>query len=695
MRKINSILKFKSIKGIVITSLVFFILVVFTFQIGFSFLNFNKLITKQLNTNLTTEAQKEASVINAQFVQWGEACSFYASAISSIPDIQGDLSLILNTMKKYIATDNQIIGGGFWMEPYAYNKDQKYFGPFLYRGTDNIVLTWPYSKEKTEYFQYNWYKDAIKSDKLVNWSEPYADTVTGVPVITASSSITQDGKKVGVTSLDIGLKELQDHMAGVKVGKKGYAYLVTDEGYYKGHPVTKKNYKEKITQESNKSLSKAGDAILKSSSTLIQKVNADGKQAFLVSTPIGATGLNLILNMPSAEVYGPINQTFYMNIIILLAAVIAMVLLLTLLIEKTIIKPISIITKDAEQIAQGNLSVNSSLSLYQDKKHEIGVLASTFLTLSDNMKKLISDMKVSIEHINTTCTTLNDNTAYVEKSSEQVTKSLSEITNGISEQAESTQQGNEKIHSILDSLFELSRHAKSSEVLTSESVQIMDVNTKSIDFQKDKMKESKQAATKVSDAIHSLSNKSKEIQYIINTVDEIAAQTNLLALNAAIEAARAGEHGKGFAVVAAEVRKLAEQSSNSTQVINKLIVDIQSSITLVSNEMSHTQTIINEQELSVKDSASTFSQLVNSNQKINHFIQNVINEVDTIEKDAANVIDMIENLAAISEESAASTEEIAATTEQNLSSIRKVSEEVNNLVAVIGELEANSSKFVI
>ena len=63
----------------------------------------------------------------------------------------------------------------------------------------------------------------------------------------------------------------------------------------------------------------------------------------------------------------------------------------------------------------------------------------------------------------------------------------------------------------------------------------------------------------------------KDIQTILELIDNIADETHLLSLNAAIEAAGADEAGARFGVVAQEVKNLADRSRKATGEVNTIV----------------------------------------------------------------------------------------------------------------------------
>jgi len=147
-----------------------------------------------------------------------------------------------------------------------------------------------------------------------------------------------------------------------------------------------------------------------------------------------------------------------------------------------------------------------------------------------------------------------------------------------------------------------------------------------------------------------LGDSSKQIGEIISVIDDIADQTNLLALNAAIEAARAGEQGRGFAVVADEVRKLAERTTEATKQIASMIKGIQ-------GETEQAVVAMNQGTHEVQSGIE--------------YADRAGESLNSILSSTQELLDMINQIAAASEEQSATSEQIS----KNVMSISKVTAE--------------------
>ena len=167
-----------------------------------------------------------------------------------------------------------------------------------------------------------------------------------------------------------------------------------------------------------------------------------------------------------------------------------------------------------------------------------------------------------------------------------------------------------------------------------------------------------------SDQIVNLVEHSKNINSIVETIDEIAAQTNLLALNAAIEAARAGEAGRGFAVVADEVRALASRTSSSTKEI--------------SNMVSRIQNDANEATAAMSNSVASMDEIANSASDVDNQLHEVLHHM-------GDVTDQVTHIAAATEQQSTTTTDISNNMHDITRSTNEISTETSNTVDSIHE----------
>lgn len=199
-------------------------------------------------------------------------------------------------IRQLVASDDMIFGSGVWFAPYKYPGGEKWFGPYFSKGdTGRIDLTMDYSNEEYNYPQFGWYKAAIQGPKDVFWDEPAYDPVTNTTMMSSSAPIRANGQVVGVVTVDIGMKELEDYIQGLKIGEHGYAFLVTQSGLYAASPDADANMKKKITESPDPKRQELGNKIMGLTEPAHFMTDAFGEDAYVVALPIAATGLHLVL----------------------------------------------------------------------------------------------------------------------------------------------------------------------------------------------------------------------------------------------------------------------------------------------------------------------------------------------------------------------------------------------------------------
>lgn len=319
-------------------------------------------------------------------------------------------------------------------------------------------------------------------------------------------------------------------------------------------------------------------------------------------------------------------------------------------------------------MSEGNLAIDLNIK----SKDEFEGIADSINNFNKKLKGTIEIIKHNSNAVMKDSNCLASVSEEMASSSEVVASSIQDLTRSSACQTEEI----ESISSILKGFGEKLDNATDS---------IKNVNSK-IDLIKSKANESNEdmvaldntiretvlAFNNVSEKIRGLGKQLSQVNVITNLINDISDQTNLLALNAAIEAASAGEAGRGFSVVAEEIRKLAEQSKESSLSINNLIQNISKESNLVVETSSNMNNVLNNQTATIESSLDSFKDIIAYIEEIFPRISRISDSIVIIDKEKESILRSVGSVAQMSEEVLASTEEISASIQELSASSQEV-----------------------
>lgn len=424
----------------------------------------------------------------------------------------------------------------------------------------------------------------------------------------------------------------------------------------------------------------------------------NGEEYFAYFVPINNTGIKKPVGMVSmcmkrADIESSINDIIKMIILVAVVGLVVcacLILVVATLMANRIKRGVNVLGQVAEGDLTGNINKKDAKA-----KDEIGDIIRAVGELKDKLVSVVANIFEKSGEVYECSNTLSDATAETTIAVEQVENAVCEMAEGATSQAEDTQQATESVLEMgeliektsgnVDELYDNANRMEEKGIVATQILKELDqVNAKA-----------KDSIDVIYDQTSVTNASVKKISKAVGLISSIAEETNLLSLNASIEAARAGEQGKGFAVVAKQIQKLAEQSNESANQIENIVLSLIENSQKEVEIMEEVKVIMAQQSEMVDKTGQIVNDVIDSVSKSREEVKIIADNTRELDDARAVVVDLVQNLSAIAQENAASTEETSASATEVNATIQEMSGNAQHLRMIAEKLEESIRAFKI
>jgi methyl-accepting chemotaxis protein len=535
------------------------------------------------------------------------------------------------------------------------------------------------------------YFQQAKTGKVVV-SDPVIAKVDGRAVIVIATPIIKNGSVVGVLGGTVTMDDLTKLVLDIKVGDSGYAYVKQNDGLTIMHPDPNIVMKSNSLKDSN-----VDPALVALTTRMVQgeqgltKYTYNGSEKYVAFAPIAGTTWSLAVNSPVKEATAKLNSLMWFSVLVVLI-ILMITAAIVYIFAKGIAAPIEKLHTFANRIAAGDLS-NTDAHIHSND--EIGALAESFKTMTENLRSLIRKVTNSAQQVNRSADDLTANSEQSAQAASQVAGAITDVAQGAEKQLNAVKETVDVVQKMTDTIQQVAGNANQVADKSSQTAIMANEGGKSADRAVTQMAKVEQTVNGSAQVVARLGERSQEIGQIVDTIAGIAGQTNLLALNAAIEAARAGEQGRGFAVVAEEVRKLAEQSQTATRKVAELISEIQTDTTKAVDAMTEGTNEVRLGTEAVDTAGKAFRAIVDQITQVSDEIKEISAAIQQMVSGSEQIVLSIKEIDELSKKAAGEAQTVSAATEEQSASMQEIAASSQHLAQMAQELQTEVGKFHI